>query len=242
MKSNLKFVKTNIRSLILAIILAPKAQAELGSPFSSTVTGLSIPNSHIVSQHSGGRIIRGQAPKNYEIDELVSLGVDRVLIFKNETKNEVTTEISQLKVKGFRSSDILHVDMPWKDISDFQNVCEMTIDSLEFLEESVRSRKTTFFHCTVGEDRTGYLAGLWGLWNGEFRSVNEAFSDEMCQRGYESGDRKKPYAVVKAVRAHLTPAFLKMVKLLSEARQKGLFLRQIKCPRDVTIKSQIPTC
>ena len=228
--------------VMLSLVCSLEVRANLSSPFSSSVSGLTIPNSHIVSSHSGGYVIRGQAPQTSEIDQLLSIGVERVLIFKNQTQGEVTKEMSDLKKKGFRANDILQVDMPWKDISNFQDVCDMTIKSLQFLEESAQSRRTVYFHCTVGEDRTGYLAGLWGLWNGDFRSVNKAFKEEMCDKGYEAGEHKKPYTVVKAVRENLTPTFLKMVDLLAQARRNGQTLRQIKCPKEIQLNKVIPTC
>jgi hypothetical protein len=231
-------------TLVLALVFLVNFQAgaSLNSPFSSTVPGLSIPNSHFVSTHNGGMVVRGQAPGDLGLDELLSLGIDRVLIFKNQTQNEVTQEISTLKKKGVLARDILQVDMPWKNITDFQEVCEMTLESLVFIEDTVKSQRSVYFHCTVGEDRTGYLAGLWGLWSGEFRDVRKAFREEMCNRGYEAGDAKKPYAVVKAVRNHLTPAFVKMVQLLSDSRKIGLHLRQIHCPRDIQISVTLPVC
>ena len=228
--------------VMLSLVCSLEVRANLSSPFSSTVSGLTIPNSHIVSSHSGAQVIRGQAPQLAEIDQLLSIGVERIIIFKNQTQGEVTKELSDLKKKGFRANDILQVDMPWKDIGNFQDVCEMTLQSLQFIEESAQTKRTVYFHCTVGEDRTGYLAGLWGLWNGNYRTTNQAFEQEMCNHGYEAGDHKKPYVVVKAVRENLTPTFLKMVDLLAEARRSGKNLRQIKCPREIQQSKAIPTC
>lgn len=228
--------------VLISTITGAAAQAALTSPFSSTVSGLTIPNSHIVSLHPGGAVIRGQAPEVFGIDELKAIGVQRVLIFKMETQGEVTKEMTDLKKKGFNPKNILQVDMPWKDITNFQDVCEMTLKSMQFLEESARSRRSVYFHCTVGEDRTGYLAGLWGLWSGQYKNVNKAFNEEMCARGYEAGDHKKPYVVVKAVRDYLTPTFVKMVQLLSDARNQGQNLYQIKCPRNIPLKTTPPTC
>lgn len=233
-----------IRLSMFIVMFSSWAQANLSSPFASTVTGVTIPNAHLVGDYRNGHsfILRGMAPKLFQIDELIDIGIQRVLIFKSETKDEVTKEIAELKSKGFKAKDIKHVQMPWKDISNFQDVCEMTLESMLFIEESVKAKKNVYFHCTVGEDRTGYLAGLWGLWSGHFSDVNQAFREEMCARGYESGNHKKPYVVATAVRDNLTPAFMKMVSLLASSRRAGLNLNQIKCPKDVQVSRARLVC
>ena len=228
--------------VFFTLLIVIHAHAELSSPFSSTVSGLTIPNSHIVSRQTGSLVVRGQAPKPEEMDQLKKLGVQRVLIFKNEIKGEVAKEISDLKMKGYHQQDVRQVNMPWKDITSFQDACEMTLESLQFIEDSAVTRRSVYFHCSVGEDRTGYLAGLWGLWSGEYRDVNRAFRDEMCARGYEAGDYRKPMNVVQAVRQNLTPTFVKMVQILSDARKRGLQLKQIRCPKEVELKFQLPRC
>ncbi len=224
------------------IFKANIAFASFTSTYASSVSGVTIPNAHVVSQHPGSLVIRGRTPTSEGIDQLLAKGVSRVLIFKKPSGGEVTKEIAELKRKGIRNQDILHLEMPWKDITDFRSTCEMTLQSLRFLEESVKTRKSVFFHCTAGEDRTGYLAALWGLWNGTFRDVNKAIQEEMCNRGYESGNANKPDFVSQAVRESLSPAFVKMVKLLSDARLRGQNLAQIKCPRDIEIQTKIPAC
>ncbi len=230
--------------MFIVMLSTTVAKAHLTSPFASTVTGVTIPNAHLVGDYSRGQsfVLRGMAPKQFQIDELIDVGIHRVLIFKSETKDEVVKEIAELKSKGFKTKDIMHAPMPWKDITNFQDVCEMTLESMIFIEESTRQKKNVYFHCTVGEDRTGYLAGLWGLWSGHFSDVNKAFREEMCDRGYESGNPKKPYVVAKAVRDNLTPTFIKMVTLLAESRRAGLNLKQIKCPRDIPVSRVQLSC
>lgn len=234
---------TLLMSWFLTFSSAAFTFASLQSPFSSSLRNLSIRNSHIVTTHGSNTfVVRGQAPNWNQIDELVDFGIERVLIFKTDTKGEVAKEIAELKKRGYRSQDILHMEMPWKDIESFQEVCEMTIESLKFIEESIRQKRSVFFHCTVGEDRTGYLAALWGLWVGEYQSVNEAFHDEMCARGYERGNPKKPWHVAQKVRESVTPQFLKMVELLKRARLHGTSLSKVKCPTDLQVRAAIPKC
>ncbi len=233
-----------LTTIIVAIsfVTVFKAQANLSSPYTSSVSGLTIPNAHIVTEHSRSFVIRGQAPGVSGIDQLLSMGVERVLIFKNDTKGEVQKEIVELKRKGLSDQDILHISMPWKEARDFQSLCEMTLESMKFLEESVRTRRSVFFHCTMGEDRTGYLSGLWSLWSGEIKDVNQAFREEMCAKGYEAGNLNKPHFVASAVRETLTPTFVKMVQLLGEARMKGLKLNQIRCPKEIQMQRSAPKC
>ena len=240
---SIRNTQNNFKVLILVFLLLAGFQsfAALNSPFSSTVSGLSIPNAHIVSQTSG-LVIRGQEPKLNEISQLKNLGVKRILIFKNDTQGDIEREISNLQMNGFQSNKILNIPMPWKNIQNFNQACQMTVTALRFLEASVQAHESIYFHCTVGEDRTGYLAGLWTLWNGEYSDVMQVFQKEMCAKGFEGGDPEKPEQVVNQVRANLNPLFVKMVEVLRQARQNSQSLDQIGCPSDVQITHPVPTC
>ena len=58
--------------------------AGLNSSFIGTVEGLDTPNSHIVGD---SYLIRGQAPRSLkEYEQLKEIGIDSVVIFKNQTK------------------------------------------------------------------------------------------------------------------------------------------------------------
>jgi protein tyrosine/serine phosphatase len=72
--------------------------------------------------------------------------------------------------------------------------------------------RSLFVHCTVGEDRTGYIAALYKI---AFKGLDTktAFRDEMCARGYAEGDPEKPAKVSQIVHETLTPLFLKMSDL-----------------------------
>lgn len=223
--------------LTLTIFCATGAKAELESHFNSSIPGVTIRNAHKVYQSGRAELFRGQAPKQKEVPSLLQLGVKRFLIFKNDTRGEVTKEINFLISKGVRPSNILHLEMKWNDEQGFQNACEMTLQALQFLEDSIRNQESAYFHCTMGEDRTGYLAGLWGLWAGTFRSSQQAFTHEMCARGYEYGNPQKPFFIIKDVREGLTPTWLKMVELLKQARLQGRSLKTIACPNDVPLQT-----
>lgn len=211
--------------LILPILFALNAKAALVSTIPSTYKDTGIPNSHKVNKN----VIRGMAPqKEEDIEKLISLGVSDFLIFKNDTNGEVQKEIDLLEEKGISKKNISQYDFPWKDITDFRSICEMTMDALKTIEVADQNNRKIYFHCTVGEDRTGYLAGLYKIYS-ENKSVDEVFVSEMCDKGYEAGDPKKPMSVVAKVRESLTPAFLTMAKIVQTAAKSGNGLSKKLC-------------
>lgn len=132
----------------------------LKPPIPSTIPGITLPNAHYISD--GETLIRGMAPKGH-YDELISLGVSKVLIFKKQSRKEVDQDIETLKELGYSSSDILHIPFLWHDFKSQRVACEQTIEALNFMLENERDGETTFLHCTVGEDRTGHLSGLYRI-------------------------------------------------------------------------------
>ena len=88
--------------------------------------------------------------------------------------------------------------------------CEQTLEALAVIQDVLGSKnRKVFFHCTVGEDRTGYLAGVYRMLFGG-SSAKNVFQNEMCARGYEGGNPDKPFNVVNIIRGELTPLFLLM--------------------------------
>ncbi len=204
-------------SLFLNCSLAFSA---LQSSIPSTFTEIEIPNSHLVV---GENVIRGMAPRNQkDLEDLINIGVEKFLLFKIDTNGDIAREIDNLLSLGVQKKNILHLAFPWKDITDYAPVCEMTIDALNMIKAADVARKKIFFHCTVGEDRTGYLAGLYQLYSGSEQSLEEVFQGELCDKGYEAGNPKKIYSVVKQVRESLTPAFIGMSELISQNKGKKL--------------------
>src|SRR6185503_18904985 len=113
--------------------------------------------------------------------ELRAAGIEKVVIFKNPTgKDDVAKEIAAWKLP---SDGVLHVPFQWKDFSGFSDPCKQTLDALRFIRKSEAEHRKVFFHCTVGEDRTGYLAAMHGLL---FEGVESrsAFDQDMCEHGY----------------------------------------------------------
>ncbi len=192
--------------------LAPRGTGGLSSPFDSSVDGVTVPNAHWVDE--GKTVLRGMEPRTPEqFAELRAAGVERVLIFKNTTgKDDVGHEITSWNLP---EGDVLHVPFQWKDLPDFTSPCEQTLEALRFIRESEDEQRKVFFHCTVGEDRTGYLAALHALLfeGGEARA---AFDQDMCERGYGSGNPQKPGFVLGKLEEGLTPLYRSMAWLIQE--------------------------
>jgi hypothetical protein len=169
--------------------------------FAQTVSGLTVGNSHQVDKD--GQVFRGKEPKKL-VSELKSIGITDVLIFKNEVKTEVTTEISDLKKLGIKPH---HVPFRWKDFNSNQEACEQVVTALNLISKTKDNGGSIFFHCTAGEDRTGMLAGLFRMLD-EGLSRDQVFKKEMCAKGYSDGNPHKPGMVTGAIQRELTPLFI----------------------------------
>lgn len=199
----------------------------LTSPFHSSVAGITIPNTHELAP---GLILRGMEPRTPEdIEQLKNYGIERILIFKKTVGAEVEQERQSLLAAGFNKTDILQIDFPWKDLQPFSRECAKTVEAYKFLSRAESENKPVFFHCTVGEDRTGYLAGIYRMIDQDW-SLARAFAEELCENGYEAGNPQKPkYKVVEKIRQSLTPLFVKMAFLI---KQKGADLSVDDCAID----------
>ena len=208
------------------------------APSNAAIDGISIPNAHIVTSTDQSAVLRGRAPKNTaEMTELINAGVTDFLIFKNDTKGEVAKEQAQLLKLGIQPQNITHIPFLWKDIKDFKAACSMTVQALQVIESATQAGRNIYFHCTVGEDRTGYLAGLWGIWTSVYESETHALNEEMCARGYEAGNPGKPYQnVVSKIRETLTPTYLKMANILVSAKARGQALDLSMCDQEPKVK------
>jgi len=186
----------------------------------STLPGIGLSNSHaVITEGTTPRILRSKAPVSpQDYADLQSLNLTDVVIFKNETRNEVKDEIKKLKDMGIDSRRISHVPFPYKQFPDFETPCRQTIDAIKAIKTARRGRnRVVLFHCTVGEDRTGYLAGLIAQLEGT-RNHAEAFKEDLCKKGYSSGNTGKPANVTRMIDRDLTPLYLKMSYLIVENR------------------------
>lgn len=203
----------------LIILYSVTANAAMTSSMPSTFTDTGIPNSHLLSEN----VIRGMAPRNKkDLQTLLDLGVEKFLMFKIDTNGDVAKEIESLIMMGVPQKNILHLDFPWKDITDYSSVCEMTIDALNMIKAADTKNQKIYFHCTVGEDRTGYLAGLYKIYRGDNESRKDIFEGELCDKGYEAGNPNKIFSVAKKIREALTPAFIGMADLIEKNSGKKL--------------------
>ena len=158
--------------------------------------------------------MRGMEPRTDEqFDELRAVGIERVLIFKNSTNNHPVSE--EIDHWNLPEADLLHVPFRWKDHGGFQDPCEQTVVALGFIRESEETSRPVFYHCTVGEDRTGYLAALYAmLYYGA--DPRTAFAEDMCERGYSRGNPQKPYYVTGKLSGEMTPLYRSMAYLVSQ--------------------------
>ena len=198
-------------------LCALTGSAEAGSSLPSSIPGITIGNSHVVLRGNGkGTLVRGSAPTGK------------------------VAELAQLRQAGYRAASISHIPFAWKDLPPFRTSCGQVVDALATLDRVYHTPgRTAFFHCTVGEDRTGLLAGLVRLLEtGE--TVAQVFQRELCARGYEAGNPHKPPMVVNQVRAGLTPLFLKMATLIKAGKLKPGALSKTVCARDPGMGSLNP--
>ncbi len=212
------------------------ANASLKSPFKSTVPELSIPNSHEVST----RIYRGMAPLG-KVEELKKFGITDILIFKNQTKDEIDRERAEVSEVA-PEIQITQMDFPWHNVESYVETCEKTIDALRLMRQIDRdpSRKL-FYHCTVGEDRTGILSGLWSMLKFG-KKTSHVFKNQMCENGYEAGNPQKPAYVVNEIREDLTPLFMMMAKKIEIGKLKIKNLSKSICYSNIDFESELPEC
>jgi protein tyrosine/serine phosphatase len=200
--------------IFITLLFSFNLFAGLKSPFPSTVPGITIPNTHEVGYTKS--IYRGMAPLD-KIQELPKFGITHILIFKNQTRNEVDLELAQLASLGYKQNQVHMIPFKWNKLESFKKVCEQTIEGLKYLRHVQMNNGRVFFHCTVGEDRTGFLAGLWRMLEQNY-TPQGAFFNEMCKNGYSRGNPNKPWKVVNGIRAELTPAWIMMAYLVQSRK------------------------
>lgn len=215
-------------------------ESKLLSPIKSTLTEVNLLNAHLV--HNGStRVVRGMAPKSEaQYRSLLEYGIDEVIIFKNPIRGDVAQEIEDWK--AFSPQDhgprVYDIEFKWKDHDDynedkFRIPCRQTIQALRIMKRAEAEGSDVFFHCTVGEDRTGMLAGVYRLLREAEANHRDIFENEMCDRGYERGNAFKPYKDVDVkIRASLTKLYLKFAYLIQSKQLNWRFLNYEVCERD----------
>lgn len=192
--------------------IKPRGTGGLSSPFDSSVEDISVPNTHWVDDDE--TILRGMEPRTaQQLDELRAEGIAKVVIFKNATGNDDVGK--EITAWGLPKADVLHVPFQWKDLDGFKKPCEQTLDALRFIKASRAKNKKVFFHCTVGEDRTGFLAAVYNVLFEE-ADPRAAFDADMCEHGYGAGNPQKPGFVLGKLEDGLTPLYREMAFLIDE--------------------------
>lgn len=208
------------------------ASLNLKSPFYSSVPNLSIYNSHVIARdkRGGAKIIRGMRPiinkegatSADQFEELAKIGVTDVLVLKDNIvrtageKGDVELEKEQLDKFGIR---MIHLPIAWKNYTEFKSLCQKSAKIFDIFAEIMQDpNRKLFFHCTVGEDRTGFLTGLYKSLYGTVDS-KEAFDQYMCRQGYADGNPAKPKkAVVSKIHLGLTPIYIELSKALKNKK------------------------
>ncbi len=194
-------MKTLLFSLLLLSTLSPVYGVE----------GLTIGNSFQVDHE--GQVFRGKEPKQL-VSELANIHITDVLIFKNELKTEVQTEINDLKTLKIKPH---HIPFRWKQLESTAIACGQVVDALNLIANTKQANGSIYFHCTMGEDRTGMLAGLYRMLE-ENLTMERVFKTEMCARGYSDGNVNKPGMVYGAIQKELTPLFIALAKKIEERK------------------------
>jgi hypothetical protein len=201
----------------------------LFSPYASTVPGLSIRNSHFLGEDH--LVIRGQRPSTVgEISELQKLNVTRILIFRKESSSESSNEdeFRMLKEAKFPLEQVSVIQFPWKDISDQSLGCRQTLEAINHISQARNKGEKLFFHCTVGEDRTGFLSALVNMIF-EKKKASEVFWSDMCRYGYAEADPTKPEEVSRLVHANITALFVRMSYLVEHKKISATNLDSRAC-------------
>ncbi len=205
----------------------------LSSPFESSVEGINIPNTHLVG--TSGNLFRGMAPRNEtEMSQLFSADIGAVLVFKNPTGNgsDVADEMAALVAGGLAQSRVVNIPFKWKDLGGFEEPCKQTIQGLKFIKTNLAANRKTFFHCTVGEDRTGTLAALYRLMTEPDLTPDAAWDSEMCERGYGAGNPNKPSFVLGKLEEGLKPLYRKLAYLIEKGALTEANLDENVCSSD----------
>lgn len=166
-------------------------------------------------------IYRGRNPStSAHMDFLKKKGVKKILIFKDwKAENERLKLEERYLDAGFKSENLSWIAFPWSNTRNYKKLCLQSLEGLRVLKQTVDDSRRSqgsgnlFLHCTAGEDRTGFLSGLFRMLKNDW-SISEAYQKEMCARGYADGNPKKPYPVAEEVQLTLTPLFEDFARLI----------------------------
>lgn len=202
---------------------------------------LALPSTHTPLENLGNahalradeRILRGAAPET-RLALLKDQGVTDVLIFRDGMGDAVEREKNNLRKLGYAENNIHHVPMKWRRFPSFESGCENAVAALQVMQtvENDPSKKL-YLHCTMGEDRTGMVAGLYRMvfqgW-----TADKAFLEEMCARGFSEANPRKPVEVAGMINNDLKPIFARMAVMAETGVLNSKSLSSRVCAANVS--------
>lgn len=167
-------------------------------------------NAHALRED--GRILRGAAPET-RLAKLKNHGITDIIIFRDGVADAAEREKNNLRQLGYADQNIHHIPMKWRRFPSFKSGCENAIAALQVMQAVENNPdKKLYLHCTMGEDRTGMVAGLYRMVFQKW-SVEKAFKEEMCARGFSEANPRKPRDVTEIINNDLKPIFARMAAM-----------------------------
>jgi len=202
---------------------------------------IALPSTHVPLEDLGNahalradeRILRGAAPET-RLAKLKEYGVTDVIIFRDGTGDAAEREKNNLRKLGYADSNIHHIPMKWRRFPSFESGCENAVAALQVMQTVENDpRKKLYLHCTMGEDRTGMVAGLYRMvfqgW-----SADKAFTEEMCARGFSEANPRKPAEVADIINNDLKPIFARMAVMAETGALNSTTLSSRACSMNVS--------
>lgn len=221
------FIKAALSGLLFAALTFAGR-----SEFPSTIPDITIPNAHYLSDDQFS-VLRGSAPEDHELQQLIDFGVTDVLIFRKQKQKDVEDRIALLEELGIPKDRVHYIPFRWEKFESFRSACRQTLKALRILRQATWHKdRSVFFHCTYGEDRTGHLSGLYRALYEKNTSIRKIFRSELCRWGYGGGDPDKPEDVVRRIRAELTRIFLKIAYKIDREELSLSHLDLSACDKD----------
>lgn len=189
-----------------------------------------IGNVHLL--RDDGRIIRGALPEG-KVNLLKDNGVTDVLIFRH-VKDNGAKEKKELREYGYTDKQVHHVPMRWRNIKSYEQACRDVVNGLKVIKQVEEDpRRKLYLHCTMGEDRTGMISGIYRMVFQNW-SADRAYQTEMCGRGFGDANPRKPPEVAIAVNESLKVLYARMALLIENGNLNKLTLDPKACGKPVS--------
>lgn len=179
-----------------------------------------------------GRILRGALPDG-TAHLLKENGVTDILIFRH-VKDNGEKEKQELRSLGYKDEQVHHVPMRWRNLKSFEQACREVVSGLQVMKQIEEDpKRKLYLHCTMGEDRTGMISGVYRM---VFQSWSpaRAYQSEMCERGFGDANPRKPIEVSKAVNESLKVLYARMAVLTASGQLNKQTLDLKACDKPVS--------